>query len=125
MNSNVLDDCLSAESRSFQRLYRRPGRPAPPSWLWRSISLAEKQNFFPPSLCHVARHEKSSGLLKQSQIVRILRLQGAYEQIKLGQAAEALGDRKEAAKNYRKALQINASSRIASDGLRRVGGDEA
>jgi tetratricopeptide (TPR) repeat protein len=42
-----------------------------------------------------------------------------------GQAAEAMGDRKEAARAYRRALQINSSSRTAYEGLRRVGGDEA
>ncbi len=40
-----------------------------------------------------------------------------------GQAAESLGDRAQAAQAYRKALQINSSSRIAYEGLRRVGGD--
>ena len=40
-----------------------------------------------------------------------------------GQAAEYLGNRADAAHAYRKALQINSSSRIAYEGLRRVGGD--
>ena len=41
-----------------------------------------------------------------------------------GEAAEAIGDRKEAARDYRKALQINSSNAKAYEGLRRVG-DEA
>jgi tetratricopeptide (TPR) repeat protein len=42
-----------------------------------------------------------------------------------GQAAEALGDKQEAARDYKRALQINSSSKIANDGLRRVGGQDA
>ena len=42
-----------------------------------------------------------------------------------GKAAEAMGDRKLAARAYRKALQINSDSQAAYEGLRRVGGDEA
>ena len=51
--------------------------------------------------------------------VRQLRGLGLYA----GQAAERLGDRAEAAQAYRKALQINSSSQLAYEGLRRVGGD--
>lgn len=40
-----------------------------------------------------------------------------------GQAAEYLGNRADAAQAYRRALQINSSSRLAYEGLRRVGGD--
>jgi tetratricopeptide (TPR) repeat protein len=40
-----------------------------------------------------------------------------------GEAAECLGDRAQAAQAYRRALQINASSRLAYEGLKRVGGD--
>jgi tetratricopeptide (TPR) repeat protein len=40
-----------------------------------------------------------------------------------GQAAESLGDRAQAAQAYKRALQIDSSSRIAYEGLRRVGGD--
>jgi tetratricopeptide (TPR) repeat protein len=40
-----------------------------------------------------------------------------------GRAAEYLGDRAEAAQAYRKALQINSSSEVAYQGLKRVGGD--
>ena len=40
-----------------------------------------------------------------------------------GQAAEAMGDRKEAVRDYRKALQINNRNERAYDGLRRVGDD--
>ncbi len=40
-----------------------------------------------------------------------------------GQAAESLGNRADAAQAYRRALQINSSSRLAYEGLRRVGGD--
>lgn len=42
-----------------------------------------------------------------------------------GQAAEATGDRKQASRAYKKALQINPSHKVAYEGLRRVGSGEA